>query len=152
ARTEEFLTICHAFWNRQDEVNFHGNYFRVDRGRLHTPFVAPERIAPEIYVSGHSVQAEHLALSHGSCWLRLIDTPAALAPVVARTWERGVELCLRLALICRPTRQEAIEVAQAMLPDEEIGKRERRILASSDSQTLQGALAIADRVGWMNQH
>ena len=58
ARTEEFLAICHAFWRRQDEVDFHGKYFRVERGRLHTPYTAPERSAPEIYVSGHSPQAE----------------------------------------------------------------------------------------------
>jgi alkanesulfonate monooxygenase len=152
ARAEEFLAICHAFWKQQDEVDFQGKFFRVDHGRLHTPFTAPDRTAPEIYVSGHSPQAEHLALSQGSCWLRLVDTPGALAPVVARMRAQGVEVCLRLALICRPTREAAIDAAQAMLPDEEIGKRERRILSSSDSQTLQGALATADTVGWMNQH
>jgi alkanesulfonate monooxygenase len=152
ARAGEFLAICQAFWRRQEEVNFQGNYFRVERGRLHTPYTAPERIAPEIYVSGHSPQAERLAIAQGSCWLRLIDTPKALAPLVARTRERGVEVCLRLGLICRPTREEAIRAAQAMLPDEETGRREREILANSESQTLQGALATADRVGWMDRH
>jgi alkanesulfonate monooxygenase len=152
ARAEEFLAICHAFWRRQEEVDFQGNYFRVERGRLHTPYTASERTAPEIYVSGHSPQAERLVLAQGSCWLRLIDTPEALAPLVARIRERGVEVCLRLGLICRPTREEAIRAAQAMLPDEEIGRRERGILANSDSQTLQGALATADTVGWMNRH
>src|ERR1700722_13184803 len=152
ARAEEFLAICQAFWRRQEEVNFQGNYFRVEGGRLHTPYTAPERIAPEIYVSGHSPQAERLAIAHGSCWLRLIDTPQALAPLVARTRERGVELCLRLGLICRPTREEAIRAAHAMLPDEAIGERERGILTSSDSRTLRGALEIADQVGWMNSH
>jgi alkanesulfonate monooxygenase len=38
-----------------------------------------------------------------------------------------------------------------MLPDEETGRRERGILANSDSQTLQGALAIADTAGWMDR-
>jgi alkanesulfonate monooxygenase len=151
ARADEFLTICHAFWSQQDEVDFHGKYFRVDRGRLHTPYTSPNRTSPEIYVSGHSPQAEALAVSRGSCWLRLINTPEALAPLVARTRERGVEVCLRLALICRPTREQAIEAAQSMLPDEEIGQRERKILANSDSQTLQGALATADTVGWLNR-
>jgi alkanesulfonate monooxygenase len=81
-----------------------------------------------------------LALSRGLCWLRLIDTPEALAPLAARIRERGVELCLRLGLTCRPTREEAI------------GERERGILASSDSRTMQGALQTADQVGWMNSH
>jgi alkanesulfonate monooxygenase len=152
ARAEEFLAICRAFWGRQEEVDFQGNYFRVERGRLHTSYKAPGRDAPEIYVSGHSPQAERLAISQGSCWLRLIDTPEALATLVTRTRERGVEVCLRLGLICRPTREEAIRAAEAMLPDEEIGRRERGILAGSDSKTLQGALATADTVGWMNRH
>jgi alkanesulfonate monooxygenase len=152
ARAEEFLAICHAFWRRQEGVDFQGNYYRVERGRLHTPYNTSERTAPEIYVSGHSPQAECLARSQGSCWLRLIDTPEALAPLVARTRERGVEVCLRLGLICRPTREEAIRAAEAMLPDEEIGRRERGILASSDSRTLQGALETADTVGWMNRN
>jgi len=152
ARAEEFLAICDAFWSGPGEVDFEGKYYRVEHGRLHTPFTASDRAAPEIYVSGHSPQAEHLALSRGSCWLRLIDTPEALAPAAARIRERGVELCLRLGLICRPTREEAIRAAHAMLPDEAIGERERGILTSSDSRTLQGALETADQVGWMNSH
>ncbi len=39
-----------------------------------------------------------------------------------------------------------------MLPNEAIGKRERGILTSSDSRTLQGALETADTVGWMNRN
>ena len=113
ARAEEFLAICHAFWRGQEEVDFQGDYFRVERGRLHTPYHASERTAPEIYVSGHSPQAERLALSQGSCWVRLIDTPEALRTLVAQTRERGVEVCLRLGLICRPTREEAIRAAEA---------------------------------------
>jgi alkanesulfonate monooxygenase len=152
ARAEEFLAICHAFWRNEKEVDFDGKYFRVERGRLHTPYSAPDRSAPEIYVSGHSEQAERLAVTQGSCWLRLIDTPEKLADSVAKTRERGVEVCLRLGLICRPTRQEAVRAAEAMLPGEEIGKQERRILTRSDSQTLQGALSAADKIGWLNQN
>jgi alkanesulfonate monooxygenase len=152
ARAEEFVAICNAFWSGSDEVDFEGKYYRVERGCLHTPFTAPDRAAPEIYVSGHSPQAEHLALYRCSCWLRLIDTPEALAPLAARTSEHGVELCLRLGIICRPTREEAICAAHAMLPDEAIGERERGILTSSDSRTLKGALETADNVGWMNSH
>ena len=144
ARAEEFLAICHAFWRRQEEIDFQGNYFRVERGRLHTPYTAPERTAPEIYVSGHSPQAERLAACPGLLLVAPDRYPRSARALVARTRERGVEVCLRLGLICRPTREEAIRAAEAMLPDEEIGRRERGILANSDSQTLQGALATAD--------
>ncbi|MCI0590695.1 MAG: LLM class flavin-dependent oxidoreductase, partial [Gammaproteobacteria bacterium] len=61
ARAEEFLAICNSFWRNNGEVNFDGKYFRVEQGKLFTPFLAPDRTAPEIYVSGHSEQAQHLA-------------------------------------------------------------------------------------------
>jgi alkanesulfonate monooxygenase len=152
ARAEEFLAICRSFWRGDGEVNFDGKYWKVEGGRLHTPFLAPDRKAPEVYVSGHSEQARQLALSQGSSWLRLVDTPEKLSPQVAFFRERGVEVTLRLCVICRPTREEALRAAHALLPDEEIGRQERGILTRSDSQTLKQALAAADDVGWLNRH
>ena len=152
ARAEEFLAICHSFWRDRGEVDFDGKYYRVERGKLYTPFLAPDRTAPEIYVSGQSEPAERLALNHASCWLRLIHTPEKLSPLVARIREGGIEVCLRLCVICRPTLKEAIEAAESMLPDEDISKQERGILTRSDSQTLQQALAAADNVGWLNRN
>jgi alkanesulfonate monooxygenase len=152
ARAEEFLAICHSFWRDRGEVDFDGKYYRVERGKLYTPFLAPDRTAPEIYVSGQSEPAERLALNHASCWLRLIHTPEKLSPLVARVREGGIEVCLRLCVICRPTLKEAIKAAESMLPDEDISKQERGILTRSDSQTLQQALAAADNVGWLNRN
>lgn len=152
ARAEEYLTICHSFWRQNREVNFDGKYCRVEKGKLLTPFLAPDRTIPEIYVSGHSEQAQRLALNQASSWLRLIDTPENLAPMMSRFRERGVEVSLRLCIICRPTRAEAIAAAKSMLPNEEIGKEERAILSSSDSQTLHQALTAADDVGWLNRN
>ncbi len=152
ARAEEFLAVCRAFWRNDGEVDFEGKYCRVERGKLHTPFLASERNAPEIYVSGHSEQAQRLALTRGSSWLRLIDTPEKLSPMVSSFREQGIEVSLRLGIICRPTHEEAVRAGKAMLPDEEIGKQERAILSKSDSQTLKQALAAADNVGWLNQN
>jgi len=152
ARAEEFLEICRSFWDGKGEVDFEGKYCRVEGGKLNTPFLAPDRKAPEIYVSGHSEQAQHLALTRGSSWLRLIDTPEKLGPLVGRFREQGIEVSLRLAIICRPTHEEAVRAGKAMLPDEEIGRQERAILTKSDSQTLKQALAAADDIGWMNRN
>jgi alkanesulfonate monooxygenase len=152
ARAEEFLGVCRSFWSNNGEVSFSGRYCRIERGKIFTPFLAPDRAMPEIYVSGHSEQAQHLALTQGSCWVRLIDTPEKLQPLVAPFREKGVEVCLRLCVVCRPTREEALEAAAALLPSEEIERQERRILSSSDSKTLKDALAAADDVGWMNRH
>jgi len=152
ARAEEFLKICRSFWRNSGDVDFEGKYYRLARGKLLTPFMAPDRTAPEIYVSGQSEAGQRLALSQGSCWLRLIDTPEKLSRSVADFRERGIEVCLRLCVICRSSRDEAIKAAMSMLPDEEISREERSILTRSDSQTLKQALAAADNIGWMNRN
>ena len=152
ARAEEFLKVCHSFWANNGDVNFAGKYCRIEKGRIFTPFQSPDRSEPEIYVSGHSEQAQHLALAQAACYLRLIDTPEKLRPVVKRFRDNGVEVCLRLCVICRPTMDEAVGAMQALLPPEEIEKQERKILSSSDSQTLKDALSAADQVGWMNRN
>jgi alkanesulfonate monooxygenase len=116
------------------------------------PSQSPSRNGPEIYVSGHSEQAQHLALAQGSCWLRLIDTPEKLSASVSDFRSKGVEVCLRLCVVCRPTHEEALAAAHALLPSEEIEREERGILSRSDSKTLKDALAAADNVGWLNQN
>ncbi len=152
ARAEEFLKVCRTFWANNGEVNFSGKYCRIEHGKLLTPFLAPDRTMPEIYVSGHSEQAQHLAMTQGSCYLRLIDTPEKLEPVVKSFRENGVEVCLRLCVVCRPTHKEALAAAEALLPPEEIERQERKILSTSDSKTLKDALAAADNVGWLNRN
>jgi len=152
ARAEEFLKICHSFWKNDGDVDFEGKYYRLEGGKLHTPFLAQDRTAPEIYVSGQSDAGQRLALRQASCWLRVIDTPEKLSISVAHFREHGVEVCLRLSVICRSSREEAIEAAMSMLPGEDISKQERAILSRSDSQTLKGALEAADNIGWMNRN
>ncbi len=152
ARAEEFLKVCRAFWADNGEVNFAGKYCHIEKGKIYTPFQAPDRKSPEIYVSGHSEQAQQLALSQASCYLRLIDTPEKLAPVVSHFRAHGVEVCLRLCVICRPTHEEALAAAEALLPSEEVGREERGILSRSDSKTLKDALSAADNVGWLNRN
>ncbi len=152
ARAEEFLSVCHAFWANNGDVDFEGRYCRVEKGKIYTPFQSPDHKAPEIYVSGHSEQAQHLALAQGSCWLRLIDTPEKLSASVSHFHSNGVEVCLRLCVVCRPTHEEALAAARALLPSADIEREERGILSRSDSKTLKDALAAADNVGWLNRN
>src|SRR5882762_5857506 len=57
-RAGEFLGICHSFWGSNGngrDVDFEGRYFRVEKGKIFTPFSTNGgRKHPEIYVSGHS--------------------------------------------------------------------------------------------------
>jgi alkanesulfonate monooxygenase len=145
ARAEEFIAVCRAFWSGE-EVNFEGKHYRVEQGKLATPFLAPGLAAPEIYVSGHSEQSERLACTQGSCWLRVIDTPEKLEPVVARARACGRAVCLRLAIMCRPTREEAFRTLQTLLPED---KSESTITLKDDSQ-MYGEKVSHDAF-WLNR-
>lgn len=147
ARAEEFLAVCNAFWRANGEVNFAGKYYQVERGKLNTPFLAPDRKAPEIYISGHSDASEQLAYSQGTCWLRVADTPEKLQPIVARVRKRGIRVCLRLGLICRPTRAEAVSAAEALLPED---RQENTTRLKDDSQMYKEGAAVASDAHWLN--
>src|SRR5829696_10361666 len=146
ARAEEFLAVCNAFWRSAGEVDFEGKYYRVEKGKLNTPFIAPDRTAPEIYVSGHSEPSERLACSQGTCWSRVADAPEKLAPAVARMREQGIRVCLRLGLICRPTREEAISVAKSILPED---RHEQTTSLKNDSQMYKEGAAVARDTYWL---
>jgi alkanesulfonate monooxygenase len=147
ARADEFLAVCNSFWQGNGEVDFEGKYYRVEKGKLHTTFVAPDRAAPEIYVSGHSEQSERLACSQGSCWLRVADTPEKLAPAVARMRERGIGVCLRMGLMCRPTREEAVAAVEALLPKD----GETTTGLKDDSQMYKEGAAVKDDARWLSR-
>jgi len=145
ARAEEFLAVCHSFWRAEGEIDFDGKYYRVERGRLHTPFLAPNRRAPEIYVSGHSESAEQLARSQGACLLRVADDPERLQSSVARLRESGIEVCLRACVLCRPTREEAIRTVESLLPEHYNPRHERSAAVKDDSQMYREASALGNQ-------
>lgn len=113
ARADEFVTVCRALWRGNGKVDFDGEHYRVEQGEIPTRFGKPGAM-PEIYVSGHSEPAEALARSNGSCLLRVADTVDSLEPLVARALEHGLEVCLRMCLLCRPTREEAVATAESL--------------------------------------
>jgi len=145
ARAEEFLAVCNAFWRGDGEVNFEGKYYRVEQAKLATPFVAPDKKSPEIFVSGHSEQSEQLALSQGTCWLRVAESPSKLEPIVARTRGRGTGVCLRCCLLCRPTRTEALEAAQSLLPED---AKESTTTLKDDSQMYREGNELKSNAFW----
>ena len=149
ARAEEFLAVCNAFWRSNAEVNFHGKYYQVEKGKLNTPFVAPDRSKPEIYISGHSEPSESLVRSQGTCWARVVDTPEKLASGVSRMRADGINVCLRLGLICRSTRDEAIDVAKSILPED---RHEKTTSLKDDSQMYREAAAVSTDAHWVSRN
>jgi alkanesulfonate monooxygenase len=145
------MAVCRAFWRsrQESEVRFEGKYYRVEGGSLRSTFVAPDRTAPEVYVSGHSEQARRLARDQGSCWLRVIDTPEDLQRPVADAREDGVEVCLRLCIVCRPTREEAVRAVETLLPDD-LAARVQTTATKDDSQMYREA-STSSRGEWLNR-
>lgn len=147
ARAEEFLAVCNAFWRGNGEVDFHGKFYCVEGGKLHTPFLAPDRTTPEIYISGHSEASEQLAYSQGTCWLRVADTPEKLRPIVTRARGRGIKTCLRLGLICRATREEAVTAARSLLPE---NQDENTTRLKDDSQMYKEGASMTSDAYWLS--
>jgi alkanesulfonate monooxygenase len=143
-RADEFLEICRAFWRGEGEVSFAGKHYRIENGRLKTPFLAPEGKAPEIYLGGASPPALELAARHGQCWLRLAEAPEALRPQVEAMRRRGVEVGLRLSLVVRPRREEAVAAAYALLEGGDAAWIRRVFVQGTDSATMTSAFAGAE--------
>ena len=86
----------------------------------------------------------------------MIDTPEKLSPLVARAQESGVEMCLRLNLVCRRTRDEAVRAAETLQADQNTVQQVRNFLKKNDSQVFKDTFVgcrrhrLAKRVsmGW----
>lgn len=115
ARADEFLSVCRAFWQNNGEVNFNGKYYKIENGRLNTPFISNERSAPEIFVGGNSELAAQLTAKHGDCLWRMPDTPEILAPRVRPLLDKGLEVGLLVSIIARPTHDEAVKAAYSLI-------------------------------------
>ena len=61
-----------------------------------------------------------------------------------------MEVCLRLGLICRETRDEAVHTARALLPDDHVGKRQSPITSKDDSQMFREATRSDPDEEWLN--
>src|SRR6266704_1453326 len=116
-RTDEFLSICRAFWGQSNAVNFSGKYYQIEKGMLKTPFLSYERTAPEIMIGGGSEQAQKLALRQGTCWMQLANAPAKINDAISAVSNQGIDVGLRLCVIARPTRDEALRAAYAVIED-----------------------------------
>jgi alkanesulfonate monooxygenase len=150
-RTDEFLTICRGLWRHGGRIEpFEGDYYRTAGGRIQTPFGNGN--GPEIFVAGHSDLARELAIRHRCCWLRVGDTPEAVREAVSPALERGVSIALRLAVITRPTRAEAIEASAAMMGESNLRARQDAYVRGSDSHSIRAVAELAARHedGWLN--
>jgi alkanesulfonate monooxygenase len=151
-RTDEFLTVCRALWAVESPVTFQGKYYRVEGARLNTPFCAPGRAAPEIYLGGSSPAAIDLAIKHADCLLTAPDVPALLAERIRPVLDAGKEAGLLVSLIARATQAEAIAATEDLLTrvSQRARKTQSEFSARSDSVTFNSVIGMAEsRDAWL---
>ncbi len=115
ARTEEFMAICNAFWDNNGLVNYNGNYFQVENAKLATPFRSEGYSRPYTFISGGSEAAKKLTINAGHCWMRFADVPEKLVESIEPMLDAGKDVGLRLCVIPRSTRKEAIEAGNNLI-------------------------------------
>ena len=151
ARTDEFLSICNAFWKQEGDVDFDGQHYRVERGKLNVPFVAPDRTRPEIFIGGNSGLAEDLAIRHCDCLWRMPEPVEAMQASADRILRAGKEIGILTSIIARRTNEEAVAAAHALIA--EIGAEARtnhqQIEQKLDSVAFRAMYAMArDTAEW----
>lgn len=155
-RTDEFLTICRAFWERDEAVNFNGKHYRIEGGKLNTPFVSNERSGPEIYLGGNSDLAEQLAARHASCLWRFPDAPERLRSRIAPLINQGIEVGLLVSIIARRSREEALEAAYSTIETvgEQSKEANKEFAQKSDSVGFRSNfnLAASGGVEWVTPY
>jgi alkanesulfonate monooxygenase len=134
-------------WESGGEANYSGKYYRIEKASLKTPFVSPDRSFPEIIIGGGSTAAQELAMKQGTCWMQLADTPARISNTISSVLAHGVEAGLRVCIIARPTRDEAIQAAQAIIGANDYNRRlsgNKDFFAKTDSVSFKKAYELGD--------
>jgi len=148
ARTEEFLAVCRALWRREGPVDFEGKYYRVAGGKINTPFTAPDRDFPELFIAGNSQQAHDLAVSQGTIWMQIANAPEQLRTRAGAVLAAGKELGIRCSIVGGRTRGEALSNAYALISQKrdgfDDGAKERDFMRRSDSVNVKSTYALAE--------
>ena len=149
-RTEEFLDVCSSLWRGEGPVDYDGQYYRIVGGRLKTPFVSPRGSAPEIFLGGNSRSAEELAIRHADCLFRYPESPEPLRPKARRLVERGTAVGLRVAVLARSSREEALRAAKELqgIAAERAGESRRTFVRQTDSVAFRSTLDLAESADW----
>jgi alkanesulfonate monooxygenase len=150
-RTDEFLSVCLSFWKKKDPVTFNGNYYKLENGRISTPFISPERPAPEIFIAGSSAAARQLAQQRATCWLRFADTPERIRSESLGISERGIDIGVRLSVITRSSRAEALRAAAAVIATHKQNGEEKHFVHHTDSWSMQTTYDLA-KDEWLNDY
>jgi alkanesulfonate monooxygenase len=152
ARMCEFLEICLAFWHQDGPIEYAGDFYQIRDGRLQTPFVSDWSRAPEIFVGGNSAASREVAVRRGDCWVRFPLPLDELAREIRPVLDAGKQAGLRMAVITRPTREEALGAARSLVEmnagSETRSRGLRAFVEASDSESIRSLDELA-RDEWL---
>ncbi|MFE3645775.1 LLM class flavin-dependent oxidoreductase [Streptomyces sp. NPDC059169] len=144
ARMNEFLDILHRFWREETPLSHTGEHYRIEEAQLGLGYLGGGR--PEVYISGASGPAQETALQHGDCWLRYGDTPEGIAKAAEPVLAKGGRLGIRMHVLARETRAEALADLADMMhdPDEDHREWVTKFVAASDSEAVKNSFRLAE--------
>lgn len=144
ARTCEFIEILRRFWAGETPLSHHGDFYQLDNAQLGLPFKDLER--PRLYLSGASGIAQQVAVSHSDCWLRYGDTPEGIAEAAREVLATGCSVGIRMHVLARETRDEALAEVEAMMenPDQQHREWVRQFVARCDSEAVKTSFRLAE--------
>lgn len=144
-RTNEFLEILHRFWKGESPLSYKSDFYHLEKAQLGLPFKDKER--PRIYLSGASPIAQQTAIDQGDCWLRYGDTPEGIAEAARPVLAGGCAVGIRMHVLARETREEALAEVEAMMenPDEKHREWVRDFVARCDSEAVKTSFRLADK-------
>lgn len=145
ARSNEFLDILCRFWRGETPLTYDGEHYTIKDAQLGLGYKGGGR--PVIYISGASPMAQETAIQFGDCWLRYGDTPEGIAPVAQAMLDKGGRVGIRMHVLARETRQEALTELAAMMrdPDEDHRAWVTAFVAASDSEAVKTSFRLADK-------
>jgi len=148
-RTEEFLDVCNRFWYGDGEVTFEGRHYRLERGKLSTPYVSADGArGPELYIAGNSDGAQRVALSQGSCWMMMADAPSRIAAKTGAVLAAGRSIGIRMSVVSRRTREESLHAAREIVARSagaiDDRSAEGTFVSASDSVAMRTTHALAE--------
>jgi alkanesulfonate monooxygenase len=126
ARADEFLAICNALWDEAGPVDFRGRHYTVEGA------TALPAMRPRVYIGGNSPQARDLALSRGTHWMLMIEPLATLHERIAPHLDAGINIGVRMSVVVRETREEALDAARAI-----VAEAKPKGAPKSDSETFR---------------
>jgi alkanesulfonate monooxygenase len=144
-RTDEYLAILHRFWRGESPITHEGDFYKFTGAKLGLPYKDGER--PRIYLSGASGLAQQTAIDAGDCWLRYGDTPEGIATASRHVLKAGREVGIRMHVLARETRAQALAEIESMMenPDEKHRENVRDFVKNCDSEAVKTSFRLADQ-------